>query len=315
MDSTLKLTQDDWIKEQIEDTGIGKVTQLLKTNRLSKYVAQETDSSGIWVLLKYRKNLFLKNWLLYQRVTLKNHLDSITQFVLPKKFICKVILTCHDDNGHLGMERTLGLLQERFFWPKMAEDVCIHIHTCDRCLRFKQPQEKVEMQPILVSYPMELIHLDFLTLRGKTEDTKNINILIVTDHFTKYAQAYATPKQTAILVAHTLWENFLVHYGWPEKILTDQGKSFENNLIQELCDLAQVKKLHTSPYHPETNGQCQCFNATLISMLGTLATHAKKNWQEWVATLTHAYNCTVSPVTGFSPYFLSLEELQNFLWM
>ena len=38
-------------------------------------------------------------------------------------------------------------------------------------------------------------------------------------------------------------------------------------------------------------------------MLGTLPTHAKKNWQEWVATLTHAYNCTVSPVTGFSPYF------------
>ena len=39
-------------------------------------------------------------------------------------------------------------------------------------------------------------------------------------------------------------------------------------------------------------------------MLGTLLTHAKKNWQEWMATLTHAYNCTVSSVTGFSPYFL-----------
>ena len=56
---------------------------------------------------------------------------------------------------------------------------------------------------------------------------------------------------------------FLVHYGWPEKILPDQEKSFENNLIQELCELAQVKKLCTSPYHPETNGQCEHFNATL----------------------------------------------------
>ena len=95
-----------------------------------------------------------------------------------------------------------------------------------------------------------------------------------------------------------------MHYGWPEKMLTDQGKSFENNLFQELCNLAQVKKLCTSPYHPETNGQCEHFNATLISMLGTLPSHAKKNWQEWVAILTHAYNCTVSPVTGFSPYFM-----------
>ena len=87
-----------------------------------------------------------------------------------------------------------------------------------------------------------------------------------------------TPKQTAVIVAKTLWENFLVHYGWPEKILTNQGKSFKNNLIWELCELAQVKKLCTSPYHPETNGQCECFNATLIGMLGTLPTHAKKNW-------------------------------------
>ena len=187
-------------------------------------------------------------------MTLKNHPEPVAQFVLPKRFVHKVILTCHDDNGHLGMERTLGLLQERFFWPKMAEDVCTHIHTCGRCLRFKQPQERAEMQPILVSYPMELIHLDFLTLGGKGGDTKSTNILVVTDHFNKYAQAYVTPKKTAIVVAHTLWENFLVHYGWPEKILTDQGKSFENNLFQELCNLAQVKKLHTSPCHPETNG-------------------------------------------------------------
>ena len=52
VDSTLNLTQNDWVKEQIADTDIGKVTKLLKTNRLSKYVAQETDSSGIRVLLK-----------------------------------------------------------------------------------------------------------------------------------------------------------------------------------------------------------------------------------------------------------------------
>ena len=150
---------------------------------------------------------------------------------------------------------------------------------------------------------MELVHLDFLTLGGNADNSRSVNILTVTDLFTKYAQAYVTPKQTAVVVAHTLWENFLVHYGWPEKILTDQGKSFENNLIRELCEFTQVKKLCTSPYHPETKGQCEHFNATLINMLGTLPTHAKKNWQEQVTTLTHAYNCTVSSVTGFSPYF------------
>ena len=71
----------------------------------------------------------------------------------------------------------------------MTEDVCTHIHTCARCLRFKQPQERAEMQPILVSYPMELIHLRFpYTLGGKAGDAKSTNILVITDHFTKYAQ-------------------------------------------------------------------------------------------------------------------------------
>ena len=134
--------------------------------------------------MKYHTDLLLKNGLLYGKVLLKNHLGPISQFVLPKGFVCRVILACHDDNGHLGMERTLGLLQERFFWPNMVDDVHTHICTCDRCTRFKQPQERSEMQPILVSYPLELVHLDFLTLGGKADDNRSVNILIVTDHFT-----------------------------------------------------------------------------------------------------------------------------------
>ena len=86
--------------------------------------------------------------------------------------------------------------------------------------------------------------------------------------------------------------------------MTDQGKSFENSVIRELCELALVKKLCTSSYQPETNGQCKHLNSILIKMLGTLPSHAKNNWQEWITTLTHAYNCMASSVTGFGPYFL-----------
>ena len=129
--SSPKLTHDDWVKEQSEDSDIGILVQRLKSNKLKMHVVREMDSSGIWVLLKYRKDFFLKNGLLYQKVVLKNHSGPISQFVLPKNFVCKVILACHDDSGHLGMERILGLLQERFFWPKMADDICIHICTCD----------------------------------------------------------------------------------------------------------------------------------------------------------------------------------------
>ena len=93
------------------------------------------------------------------------------------------------------------------------------------------------MQPIVVFLPIGIGAFRFFTLGGKTDDGKSVNVLIVTDHFTKYAQAYVTSKQATVIVAKTLWENFLVHYGWPDKIQTDQGKSFENNLIQKYVSL------------------------------------------------------------------------------
>ena len=86
----------------------------------------------------------------------------------------------------------------------MAADIETHIHTCKRCLRFKQPQERAEMQPIQVSHLMELIHLDLLTLEGKIGDVRGTNIMVITDHFMRYAQAYVTPKQTAVVAARAL---------------------------------------------------------------------------------------------------------------
>ena len=63
-----------------------------------------------------------------------------------------------------------------------------------------------------------------------------------------------------------------------------------------------------SGYHPQTNGQCEHFNATIISMLGTLPEKPKSTWREQVPTLVHAYNCTRSNATDFSPYYLMFGQ-------
>ena len=127
---------------------------------------------------------------------------------------------------------------------------------------------------------------------------------MITDHFTRYAQAYASKTQTAQATAKLLWENFIRHYGFPDKFLSDQGRNFESELISELCKLAQVEKVHTTPYHPMTNGQCERFNSTLCNMLGTLSEYDKIDWKVHLSSMTHAYNCTQHPSTTYSPYFL-----------
>ena len=102
------------------------------------------------------------------------------------------------------------------------------------------------MNIIDVTRPLELVHIDFLTIEAPKKD-KDVNILVVTDHFIRYAQAYVTRSQTAPVAANTLWEKLFVHYSFPEKILSDQGRKFESILIAELCKLVQIKKLRTTP--------------------------------------------------------------------
>lgn len=104
-------------------------------------------------------------------------------------------------------------------------------------------------------------------------------------------------------MAKCLWENFLVHYGFPEKLLSDQGPDFESHTIKELCSIAGIQKVRTTPYHPRGN-PVERFNRTLLQMLGTLENKDKSHWREFVKPLVHAYNCTRNDVTGFSPYEL-----------
>ena len=64
-----------------------------------------------------------------------------------------------------------------------------------------------------------------------------------------------------------------------------------------------TQKLQTSPYQPQTNGQCERFNSTLIGMLGMLPPGKKSGWKNHIGALVHAYNCTWNSATGFSPYY------------
>ena len=149
---------------------------------------------------------------------------------------------------------------------------------------------------------MELVHLDYLTLEPSKGNIENV--LVITDHFTRYALAYASKRQTAQATARILWDNFICHYGFPEQFISDQGRNFESDLIQELCKIAGVKKLHTTPYHPQSNGQCERFNSTLCNMLGTLSDEEKSDWKSHLGCMTHAYNCTKHASTTYSPYYL-----------
>ena len=132
--------------------------------------------------------------------------------------------------GHPGKDRMLSLIRDRLYWPGMDKAVEEWISPCGRCIGRKTPasSQRAPLVNITTQFPLELVCIDFPTL----EQSKggHHNILVITDHFTRFAQAIPTRNQTAKTTAQILFYNFIVHYGIPQRIHSDQCANFESKV-------------------------------------------------------------------------------------
>ena len=294
----------DWVKLQRNNPNLSVIIKLIESDQLFKRKLHRKDSSEVKALLRIRKSLKLSKDILYRKSYTDNSSSRkvLWQLVVPKAYRARALAGCHDDVGHQGRMRTISLLRERFFWPGMQEETTQYVVKCSRCLRKKTTPKVAPLQPTYVTQPLELVHMGYLSLEPSKGNIENV--LVITYHFTRYTLAYPSKTQTAQATARILCDNFICHYGFPEKFISDQGRNFESDLIKALCKIAGVKKLHTKPYHPQGNSQCERFNSTLCNMLGTLSEEEKSDWKSYLGCMTHAYNCTKHASTTYSPYFL-----------
>ena len=103
----------------------------------------------------------------------------------------------------------------------------------------KITQDIVPLASVETIQTFQLIHLDYLQIEPSKVNVENV--LIITDHFTRYAQAFPSKFQIVVVTAKPLWNNFILHYGLPAKMDSDQGCNFESELIADLCQLAGVQ--------------------------------------------------------------------------
>ncbi|KAL6467750.1 hypothetical protein MHYP_G00234270 [Metynnis hypsauchen] len=238
--------------------------------------------------------------LLY-RVVQRPSATEVWQLVLPKQYVPMVLRSLHDECGHLGLEKSTELIQDRFYW--MYADIEEYVKNCGRCVvRKTRPQRAAPLNMITSKGPLDLVCIDFLSLEPDAQGFANI--LVVTDHYTRYAQAFPTKDQQASTAAKVLLEKYFVHYGLPARIHSDQGHDFESRLIHDFLQMLGIRKSRTTPSHPQGDPQPERFNRTLLSMMATLDPKYKQKWSQKISHLVHAYNCTRNDATGYSPYLL-----------
>ena len=229
--------------------------------------------------------------------------QNVKQLEVSEKLRSDMVKAYHDDLGHQGRDRTLSLMKRRLYWPGMDKFISSRIEECGRCIRRKVlPKRAAELVNIVSTAPMEVVCIDYLSLERSKGGYENI--LVITDHNTRYAQAIPTRNQTVQTTAKALFQNFFLHHGFPARIHSDQGANFESKLIQSLCSLTGMRKTRTAPYHPMGIGMVERFKKTILNMLGTLDESKKSDWKSHVSTMTHACNDANHDSTGFSPFFL-----------
>ena len=104
------------------------------------------------------------------------------------------------------------------------------------------------------------------------------NILVLTDAFTKFSQAFVTPNQKAITIAKILVDRWFYVYGIPACIHSDKGRSFDNEIMSHLYAMYRVEQSTTIPYNLHGNAPTKRLNHTLIGLLKSLPKRQKSNW-------------------------------------
>ena len=300
----------DWAVAQKEDPELDAVLQWLGSRKkadlrmlLGECITIE-EGQMVW---RNCQNFISLQGALYLHSTPKGEDEDLLLFVVPKVHWTAALNGCHRDAGHQGRDRTLSLLQERFWWPGMAKQMRQVIKTCRHCLQYEGSNPKAPLCPIVATTPLDLLHVDFTSIETTMELDRSprvANVLVFQDHFTKYVLAYVTPNQTAKTIAKFLYGGFISIFGALARLLSDRGTSFTSSIIWELCEILGVQRLRTMPYHPQSNGLVERLHQTIMRMIGKLGEDKKADWPSHLAEIAHAYNATRSAVTGYSPHYL-----------
>ena len=122
------------------------------------------------------------------------------------------------------------------------------------------------------------------------------------------------PDKTALSVADAFFQHIVCRFGMPSVIHSDQGRKFENKLMQELCLLCGAHKARSTLYHPESDCLVERFNRTLLMMLAIFAGENRDDWDNLLPAVMMAYCSSVQESTGYSPYRLMFGKHVLCLW-
>lgn len=218
----------------------------------------------------------------------------------------RILQWCHSSHFscHPGITRTTFVVEQRFWWPSLREDVREFVAACPDCARSKTSRKPPSglLHPLSIPRrPWCHISIDFVT--GFPLSSGNTAVLTVVNRFSKIVHFIPLPKlpsakETAeIMVQHV----FRLH-GLPRNIVSDRGPQFTARFWKEFCKQLGISVSLSSGFHPQTNGQTERFNQELETGLRLLCARDPASWAKNMVWVEYAHNSLPSSATGLTPF-------------
>ena len=319
----IQVVTDDTDESKVEQMNLNEIEQSMDLFRRKQledveysdiilYLKNKTLPSDVTVASRIRvqaSSYMIVDDLLYHIWTPTNtsqRLDVRKQLVVPSSLRQDIMIQNHDSyaGGHFGSHKTFMKIRDRYFWNTMYQDVESYCKSCLVCQRRKVPRRQMEaalMSTPIPNYPFERIGVDAV---GPLPETLSGNkyIIVFTDSFTRWTEAFAVPEQKEETVAQLLVEEIVCRFGAPKYLVSDRGANFLSNLCNKIYELLKINKVTTTSYHPQSNGIVERFNGVLVEMLSMFS--SESDWDAYIPYLLSAYRSCYNSTLQETPYYM-----------
>ena len=224
---------------------------------------------------------------------------SLRKLIMERKYDSRVA-------GHMGMDKTMELVDLNFYWPEMAKDIEDYVRSCEDCQKNKASRHKRHgtLHPLELSdAPWDAISMDFITQLPKSDGCSMVWVIV--DHFTKMAHFVPVKdgQKTAEDCAKLFLENIWKLHGLPSSIISDRDPVFTSKFWAELMGRLDVRLRKTMAFHPQTDGNTKRVNQSLEKYLRQYCNYDQDNRNDLLPLAEYAYNNSATAATQMSPFF------------
>jgi len=242
-------------------------------------------------------------------------LDGAAQVYVPIHMPFELMMREHypPQAGHPGANKMYTSMRRWLYWESIVVDVYAFVANCTQCARNRVSKRRKTnyLKTFPPTEPLTDLCMDLLGPFPRTA-AGNEHLLVIVDRFSKMTRAIPLKRIDAETITAAFLDNWVAAFGPPVTVFSDNGPQFRSTFFQGVCSLLGVSHRYCTTYHPQTNGQVERYNRTIVGQMRTYVEDYQDRWDEHVSMLTLAYNSRPQQSTGVAPLELvTLERARS----